>query len=87
MWSFRGYTPIMKRLAAAGLVLLLGLSVMRCRAGESRPPRGAARLALVGVNVLPMTSDSILHSHTVLIEDGRIVQIGREGSVLCVARG
>lgn len=81
MWSFRGYMAIMKRMAAASLVLLLGLSVVRCRAGESHQSSGAARLALVGVNVLPMTSDTILPARTVLIEDGRIVQIGREDSV------
>ncbi len=71
----------MKRILAAGLVLLLGLVAIRCRSGESHPPTGAARLAIVGANVMPMTSDTILYSHTVLIEGGRIVQIGPEDSV------
>jgi hypothetical protein len=62
MWSFRGYMPIMKRLAAAGLVVLLGLSVMRCRAGEA-----VAAISAAGAYVIPNLSFIAMTSR--LLED------------------
>lgn len=63
-------------------MLLLGLFAARCGPGEAQPVQsGGRRLAVAGVHVVPMTSNAVLRSHTVLIEDGRIVRVGPEGTV------
>jgi len=72
----------MSRFAAGAVVLLLGVVAARCGPGEAQPVREAAgRLAFVGVHVVPMTSDVVLRSHTVLIEEGRIARVGPQDSV------
>jgi uncharacterized protein (DUF885 family)/imidazolonepropionase-like amidohydrolase len=53
-------------------------------APEGDGSRGALQpgaLAIVGVNVVPMTSDTVLRDATVLVRDGRIARMGPRGEV------
>ena len=43
-------------------------------------PYSKDSLAFVGVNVIPMTSETVLENQTVLIKNGRIEKIGDAGS-------
>jgi imidazolonepropionase-like amidohydrolase len=69
------------------LLVLLGLvtSVVSALAprlpGPSRGKLTPGTLAIVGVNVVPMTRDTVLRDATVLVRDGRIVQLGPRASV------
>ncbi|MDF1503751.1 amidohydrolase family protein [Roseisolibacter sp. H3M3-2] len=46
--------------------------------GDGRP--GAA-LAVTGVHVVPMTADTVLRDHTVLVRDGRVTAVGPSAAV------
>ena len=48
--------------------------------GASRTALARDAFALVGVHVLPMTSDTVLRDMTVLVRDGRIASIGASGA-------
>jgi imidazolonepropionase-like amidohydrolase/glyoxylase-like metal-dependent hydrolase (beta-lactamase superfamily II) len=57
-----------------------GVSATRA-APASRTPLVPGTFALTRVNVIPMTSDTVLHHMTVLVRDGRIVALGPSGKV------
>ncbi len=64
-----------------GLAGLMTLAALACTAAcgapdTSQPAERQADLALVGVNVLPMDDERVLERQTILIQDGRIVEIG-----------
>jgi imidazolonepropionase-like amidohydrolase len=76
------------RSAAARCLLAFGLATHALYASLSgtATPRGSASeqtepLAFVDVTVVPMTSDEILPSHTVVIRDGRVVELGPSAAV------
>ena len=61
------------------LVVLLGAGVARILAGESQADVKSEVVAFTGVNVLPMTSETVLSNQTVVVERGKIKSIGPAG--------
>lgn len=57
-------------LAVAIVALAFGLSAIKARAQQS------PTIAFVGVNVVPMDRERVIERQTVLVRDGRIVEIG-----------
>lgn len=65
-------------------ILLLGLVSPAATAQEipcEPQPAQDSVFAFVGVNVIPMTRDTVLRNQTVIVRDGRIYRIGRTGRV------
>lgn len=60
------------------LLILAGLLACACgpSAAVHPAPEPGITLAIVGVNVVPMTRDTVLRGQTVLVRDGRIARIG-----------
>ncbi len=60
------------------LVLLYGCSDENVERGANAPAaaNASSTIAFVGANVLPMDREAVLAEHTVLIRDGRIVEVG-----------
>jgi imidazolonepropionase-like amidohydrolase len=80
MRGTRGTTGTRRWLAAVALLAAAAPSFQA--AGAQAPPataRGAlarGTLAVTGVHVVPMTADTVLRAHTVLVRDGRVVAVG-----------
>jgi hypothetical protein len=64
---------------------LLAIGIAAASAGRvalhGSPPQAGAVTAFVNVNVLPMDRETVLKGHTVVVRDGRIVEVGPAGSV------
>lgn len=60
------------------VVVSLILAAASC---SPRPQVVEADLAIVGVDLIPMTSDSVVHGQSVFVSDGRIVRIADSASV------
>jgi imidazolonepropionase-like amidohydrolase len=56
---------------------MLVLAAMMARAGA----QASTLTAFTGVNVIPMSSETVLQNQTVIVRDGRIVALGPAGSV------
>lgn len=65
------------------LTTALGMMVIGGSLGaqSSRTPLTRGTTAITHVNVIPMTSDTVLRDHTVIIRDGRIATIQRASDV------
>ena len=69
------------------LLALLAVAASAPLAGQDPPPdpsRGflaRGTWAIIGADVIPMTSDTVIRNATVLVRDGRIVAVGPRGSV------
>jgi imidazolonepropionase-like amidohydrolase len=63
-------------LAAAALYVSLSAAAMQ--RGGNPPPEP---LAFVDATVVPMTTDAVLPSHTVIVRDGRVVELGPSATV------
>lgn len=62
------------------MLVVLILLVAGSGACAPRPEVVEADLAIVGVDVIPMTSDTVLHGQSVFVQDGRIVRIADSAS-------
>jgi imidazolonepropionase-like amidohydrolase len=64
-------------------LILLGTSALagEVQAQASRGALAPGLIAITDVAVVPMTSDTVLRAHTVLVRDGRIATIGPTASV------
>ena len=65
-------------------VLALIAAPLAAQDPPPNPSRGhlaSGTWAIVGANVIPMTSDTVLRDATVLVRDGRIVAVGPSGAV------
>jgi imidazolonepropionase-like amidohydrolase len=62
-------------------VLLTGTLTSLACSTPAAPPERSADLALVNVHVLPMDTERVLERQTILIDDGRIVDIGPADTV------
>ncbi|RLA33249.1 MAG: amidohydrolase, partial [Gammaproteobacteria bacterium] len=51
-------------------ILLVALTILYAAAADG------ASTAFVNVNVIPMTSDTVMYNRTVIVTDGRIATIG-----------
>jgi imidazolonepropionase-like amidohydrolase len=74
-------SPSLRAFAWLGLITL-GVAAVSCT--PHRGPRTAPEaglVALAGVHVLPMTHDTVLRDHTVLIRGNRIIAVGEAGRV------
>jgi imidazolonepropionase-like amidohydrolase len=74
----------MNSLSGRSAVSLIALATAACAqpslfAGQDAT--AADMLLITNVNVIPMTSDTVLEGQAVLIENGRIVRLGPEGSI------
>lgn len=74
----------MNSLSGRSAVSLIALATAACAqpslfAGQDTA--AADTLLITNVNVIPMTSDTVLENQSVLIENGRIMQVGPEGSI------
>ena len=69
------------QLTCAGLSLLL--LFMTCASGKAQTakPADARLFAFVGVSVVPMDRERVVENQTVVVRDGRIVEIGPAGKV------
>ena len=73
-------SSIISRAITCG-ALAAGCSSAQSDAAASSAGSGQnATLAIVGAHVVPMTRDTVLRSHTVLVENGTIARIGPDGS-------
>ncbi len=60
-------------------ILLVALSFLHAAAAKG------ASTAFVNVNIIPMTSETVMYARTVIVTDGRIATIGSVGSTLLPA--
>src|SRR5690625_3941712 len=60
------------------LLFLILLSSVSCNKSATVPETG---YAFLNVNILPMTQEKILENQTVLVQDGRIADIGPAGEI------
>ena len=77
---------------AISIAACLWLTACDLAGNPSLPSRAAAApaaqqiidadVALVGVSVIPMTSNTVLSNQTVLVKDGTIVALGRRGEIV-----
>lgn len=70
-----------KRLLGTAAALLLvacthGRASIAARADPAATPSSAGVVAFVGANVVPMDRERVLEGHTVVVRDGRIVDVG-----------
>ena len=78
----------------AAIVLVGSLLIASTLGATDAQSSGAADIAFVHVNVIPMTSERVLEDHTVIVRGDRIVEIGPsarvkvpEGAVRIEGRG
>ena len=69
--------PAIRHLLAVHLALAAPLDAQ----GPSRTALTSGTWAVTGVNVVPMTRDTVIRDATVVVRDGRITSVGRGGSV------
>lgn len=77
-------TALSNILGLAPILFILALS--RPTLAQASRPRRTAPTAFVNVNVVPMDSERVLANQTVLVEDGKIVAIGRAVKIPADAR-
>src|SRR5687767_10090371 len=68
---------IVRRVSSVVVALVLVVSVGQPLTAQ--PSRGAlsrGTIAITNVNVVPMTTDSVIRDATVIVRDGRIVAVG-----------
>lgn len=63
-----------------GAFLLAAIFLVGCSTSQSQAPADGV-VAFVNVNVIPMDSDRVLTNQTVLVQDGRIAEMGPDVSV------
>jgi imidazolonepropionase-like amidohydrolase len=72
----------MKRLNRAWVAFALLAGAVGCTSdGAVAGARQDGPIAIVHANVLTMRSDTVLHAHTVVVEEGRIAQVGPDASM------
>jgi imidazolonepropionase-like amidohydrolase len=69
------------RLAASAILLILIAATDPAMAQGSRAALTPGSFAITGVNVIPMSADTVIRNATVLVHNGRIAAIGPAGSV------
>src|ERR1044072_783068 len=72
-------TSLFSQLTRAGLSLLLVL--LTCASGRSQAARAGepSVFAFIGVSVVPLDRERVVENQTVVVRDGRIVEIGPAG--------
>ena len=66
-------------LTRAGLALLLLLMTCNVGSGQVAKPAETRVVAFVGVSVVPMDKERVISNQTVVVRDGRIVEVGPAG--------
>src|SRR5688500_1026651 len=56
-------------------------ALLAATVGAATPPAPARHVVFVGVNVVPMTGDSVIRDAAVLVSDGRISAVGPAASI------
>lgn len=74
-------TTCLRFLAPLALAIATPLAAQDPPANPSRGFLARGTWAIIGANVIPMTSDTVIRNATVLVRDGRIVAVGFSGSV------
>lgn len=72
-------THFLQLLTRAWLSLLLFFMTCNVGAGQDAKPPDTRVVAFVGVSVVPMDRERVIANQTVVVRDGRIVEVGPEG--------
>ena len=74
-------TPFLSHITRAGLSLLLAVAACAVGRAQGGAADGGHLFAFVGVGVVPVDTERLLENQTVVVRDGRIVEVGPASKV------